>query len=863
MKYILSEEKINPFRPKPFLFVTTHDKNDLSFEKWKKSLENLKESGFGGFVLFNKPQNGFDADSYLSEEYFDMVKNAAKAAKELSLEMWINDGFDFPPGNVAGKIETIAPYLRQKRIMLQGDDVVIKNVEWGFPAFEEPESTELFIKLVYEAYKLKLKEYFGNPIVGFFSDTDNRRVNYEVMFDKKSPMRNYFPWSSNFEKTFYDVYGYDVMPYMKDILKRKDIPQAVDYWEHSGRLMQNWFVAHHKWLTENGLLYTGHTSDSSPFLYNNAPRSSCFTEGRFSDVERNFDYCGTDQELYALDGGKHMRAEKYYVPTVVWGKELKRQKMTGCLDVSEDLRAKQAASTAYLYGKKGVMCEMFAASNFGVEPKFLRQIAAFQIMQGVSFIVPHAYHYRFTGITKYFAPPDFSKNSMLDYSIRELNDELAGWTAMLSQGEQVCPIALIDPTEFVWRGLFNEKEYFNAFTILNRMPYGFNICDTDKLIKGEYSFKVAIAAGIELPLKTKTELLNKGITVLDFVDESALKKNLRCDIEYRGEGTPHFARRLIDGEEFTFIANIESDKPISGEISAYGKNKKITLYPGDIRYFSKNYDDFPEEYEYKTVSNLADIVDVEFTEKNLLPLDVFEVDGKPVLKTDDERLLEFNFKVLHNLSGLRLCIPFRKERAEVKTDGITLQSTIGKIFDEDYLFFGLPELKAGEHKIVIKKDYRFSFYERILIDGEFDVKVKVDSKKTRELMSFYNLTVLAPEKVKIELTKRRNKLSVNKSWALQGQPFYSGGVRYRFEIEAEKDGEYCLNLPEVRDVAELFVNNVFIDKAINPPYFYKFNLNKGKNVISITVYNSFANAMECYLEESGITGGIIIGKELN
>ncbi|MBQ4268142.1 MAG: hypothetical protein IJB97_00665, partial [Clostridia bacterium] len=525
-----------------------------------------------------------------SDKWFDMVEATAKACKTLSLVLWINDGFDFPPGDVAGRVQKIAPELKQRRIKLVDGNPTVEEVSWGFPAFEEKRSTELFIELVYEAYKRRVGKYFGDPLIGFFSDSDNRRVKPPVMFDEKSEMLDYFPWSSNFEAGFMETYGYDVMPYMRDVLLRKDIPQAVDYWEYAGRLYQNWFQAHHEWCKKNGLLYTGHTSDSSPYLYTEAPRCSCFTEGRFSDMQRNFDYTGTDQELYALDGGKHMLRKWYYTPKVVWGEKEYMPKMTDFSLVSNDLRAKQAAATAFLYGKKGAMCEMFAATNFGVEPATLKRIAAYQIMQGVTFVVPHAYHHRFRGETKYFAPPDYSKNSMLQYSIRELNDEIAELTALMAKGESLYPIALIDPTEYVWRGAYYSKAYFEAFGALNRLPYGFTIADEQKIVEGDYGFRVAVAAGIRLSQASKAKLQAKGIVVLDGVDEDELKRIFNdCSVSYSGSGTPHFTRKNIDGEEFTFIANIEDDAPIEGEIAAYGKRKAIKLYPGDVYYISKNY----------------------------------------------------------------------------------------------------------------------------------------------------------------------------------------------------------------------------------------------------------------------------------
>ena len=854
MKYTLTKQEIFPFRPKPFFFITTSDKEQLTQAQMEKTLRDMKEKGFGGIVLFNKPQNGFNKDTYLSDAWFSMVEETAKACKALSLPMWINDGFDYPPGDVAGRVQKVAPHLTQKHIKLIDGKLTVLDATWGFPAFEERESTELFIKFVYEEYEKRVGAYFGDPIVGFFSDTDNRRVKPSAMFKKDSPMRDYFPWSVDFEASFKATYGYDIMPYMTEIIQRKDIPQAVDYWEYAGRLMQGWFRAHRDWLHSRGLEYTGHSSDSSPYLYDEAPRSSCFTEGRFSDAQSIFDYPGTDQELYALDGGKHMIARNYYTPHVIWGEEEYMPKMSKFSDITEDLRAKQTAATAFLYGKKGVMCEMFAATNYGVEPATLKRIAAYQIMQGVTFVVPHAYHYRFTGATKYFAPPDFSSASMLDHSVKELNDWLAEKTCLMAKGTSVFPIALIDPTEYVWRGVYDEKEYFSAFAKLNRLPYGFTICDTRRLLSKDYGFKVAIAAGIAVDEATKQALAEKGIVVLGEKDIENLANYLVCDVSYEGEGTPHFLRKIIDGKEFTFIANIENDEPICGTIKAYGREKKLVLYPGDIRYISAEYDDIPPvKAEGERVAEFPKIAKVTFDAPNILPLEYFKDGEETVLKTEESETLCFPFTAKDTLTDLKLYIPLSANDilTGVVLDGKALAAEKGKVFDEPYLTYTF-HAASGEHCLEIKKKGAFKPYERIFIEGDFDTDVQTDKTEYKRVYTIYNAYVYVPKTASVAIAKRRSTLRTDCSWALQGQPFYSGGVTYSFPLTVKEGGVYGLKLGKVRDVAVLYVNGKKIGKLSCPPYDFTAELQKGENEIAVTVYNSMANAMECYLEKSGL-----------
>lgn len=863
MKYRLTKKQVNSYLPKPFYFITTRDMAEFDRKKIRESLLDLKNCGFNGFILFNKPPKGFDEDHYLNDDWFTMVKLFTIEAKKLKLEMWINDGYDYPPGGVGGQLYKLNPNLPQKRIVLENGVPTVKEVDWGYPAFENPLSPELFHQLVHEKYKKHVGKYFGNPIVGFFTDGDNRRVQPGAMLNPNHPGREYFPWSDTFEETFKAKYGYDIMPFMVDVLNRKDIKEAVDYWEHAGHLYQSWFISNTEWLHQNGLLATGHTGDTSPYLYKDAPRGSSFTEGRFSDAQNVFDFPGTDQELLALDGGKHMVAHNWYSPKAIWGNEIHTPRMERYSDITQDLRAKQTGSTAFIYNKKEVMCEMFAASNYGVSPAELKQIAAFQITQGVTFIVEHAYHYRYYDWSKYFAPPEFSSRAMIGTYINELNHELAELACMMSIGKSVCPIALLDPTEATWRNNFNHTEYFDTFAKLNRLPYGYAICDIDNILNNNLGFKVAIVSGWT-PDKKKLDMIKaKGIMVIDNKSLDKLKDIIPCGVSYVGEGTPHFVRKVIDGEEFTFIANIENETPIRGKIIAYGREKEVLLYQGDVRYISARYDDIPDiPVHGEKVFVLPNEVNANFDDYNRLALERWESNGKAVVKTDEDKEICFPFTAQEELSDNVLYFP--KEAVDkcnkISFDGEELNGEPCLVYDEAYVSYKLPLVTVGEHTIEISRNEAFNQYDVCFMNGNFDVVIASDKTEYKAIFREYNLTTFIPENATVVLSKRRNSLKTDTSWALQGQPFYSGKVTYSFNAELPEKGAYRLVLPKVRDVVEVYVDNKLLKKIYKEPYEFEFKHKQGTANIKIEVVNSFANAMEFYLEESGILNGGYIEK---
>ena len=96
---------INSYRPIPFYFINTREPAALSEGAIFQTMEQLKKDGFGGIVLFNKPPDGFSEKEYLEGQWFEITGYFAEAGKQLGLQIWVNDGFDFPPGDAGGRIQ--------------------------------------------------------------------------------------------------------------------------------------------------------------------------------------------------------------------------------------------------------------------------------------------------------------------------------------------------------------------------------------------------------------------------------------------------------------------------------------------------------------------------------------------------------------------------------------------------------------------------------------------------------------------------------------------------------------------------------------------------------------------------------------
>ena len=816
---------IDDFRPVPFYFINTTDPGYLTYRAVSEAVGNLRKNGFGGCIVFNKPPDGFLREEYLSDKWFDVIENFAKAGRKLKMQIWINDGFDFPPGDAGGRIQRLNPSLKQRRLAAIGkNDFEVRETDWGFPAFEEPESSKLFINLVYEEYYKRLGEYFGNGITGFFSDADCRRINAHIIDQLNN--QPYYPWSRNFTDEFEKKYSYRIEPHLPDIVRQRGSAKVRhDYWQLVGELYSRWFQNNYQWCRKHNLLYSFHTSDTGPFNLRQCPRSSIFAEGSFLHQAKFCDYPGTDHELLVLDGGTHYDS-RYYVPSVSWGSAAK-VKSPDFNITKWDLRAKYTASAAYLYNKPKALCEAFAATNWGATHQDLRRIAAWQIMQGINFFVPHAVHHRFAGATKYFAPPEFLSGS-LKHGLKEFNDGLTRMCYVASQGELASPLAVLDPAESVWRG--KKHCLFELCDKLNRMPFNYIIADETALRREPERFKTLILPGINLEPALSKLLIAEGCIVLN-ADE--LGKLSLPDISFDGGDIHYMLRRLKDGTEMLLAANIWSDYALSGTLRFNGKAFAVELAPGEISVFNVPYEDFRSSDNNIPRLKLPETMPVIWGEDNVVPLAATE---------------DFSFCNTAEIPDPYLIAP---QEMKFSFDGNVLDSGKRyKFFDEDYRKIKLHNGGApGTHLLkMLHSPEKPS--ETAYLRGEFDVDVRTENDFHRQYMDFYNMRLYLPEKFNVTLKPRANRLPPGE-WSGQGAPFYSGSASYTAEIE-HSGGKARLVLGKINGTCSVKLNGRQIAILIWEPFEYILDLRQGINFLEITVTNTLANLLECYKAEGGL-----------
>lgn len=782
--------------PVPFYFLTVSSPDEYSDQNVKTAMQEVKDAGFGGIVFFNKPPLGFNETEYLSDFWFEVTEKFILAARELELEFWVNDGFNFPPGDAAGRIEKVAPDLKQYRLRPNPDgELIAEATPWGFPAFEEKESSSWFHHFVYDEYFKRLGKYFGNGITGFFSDADNRRINAHVM--KQLNGEKYYPWSRNFAAGFKERFGYDIVPELKKLFTGSDPELAADYWQYCGELYQQWFASNHAWCQAHGVKYTFHTSDTGPLKVDDCRRSSAYSEGAPLELLSHSDYPGTDHEILVLDGGTHYDS-RFFTPQVTLGGGEERLNHPQFNNTFWDVRAKLAGSAAYINGADGAMCEMFAATNFGADCNKLSRIAAWQIIQGITFIVPHAVHYRFGGETKYFAPPIFNCGTMRA-AVRQFNERLTQWCHAASAGEYLVDVAVIEPTKEVWRGK-DSRKFFELCDRLNRMAVGYVIVPANAADR----FPLVID-----PLKDENYTLPETVA------------------EFSG-GELAWMPRRINGEKYILAANIWSDKTLSGTVKFDGKVFEAEILPGEIAVFGGPFESYRHIDTRQTIRRISGDVPVEFAASNLIPFE-------SCIEFANEQQLE-----------LTLMLPEGSSAVEFDGEVIAADGVPQMIFDDRYTAVKLVASR-GKHRIAMSAAAEFD--TPVLLSGEFDVKLTTVNDYYTCVKHIYQLNVYAPESAFYELLPRRKTLNTGCGWEKQGQVFYSGEVVYDLGKQDTAVGE-CLDLPGFTGVAELLINGVSAGRRAFAPY--RFELPAGNNSLKLRCWNTMANRMERYACPSGI-----------
>lgn len=441
------------FRPAP-LWVWNEE---MTPEKIKTQLEDLKERGFGG--VFVHPRPGL-ITPYLSEEWLGLFKYAVTLGGQLGLKVWIYDENSYPSGFAGGLVPAARPEfvrsglkatiqkipslagVKEPICLLQqlGEKFVniterVKAGEKGWPEgrywlFEvvrqepspwyggftyvdlmRPGVTEAFLHLTLDAYKRVAGEEFGRTIPGSFQDEA------EIASAGGSMAVNYTPAIfSEFSRRR----GYELLPELPALLEETGDFQQVrhDFYLTCLELfVENWARPYYDYCARNNLWLTGHY------------------------WEHDWPVPRVNPDSMALSGYAQMPGIDILMNE--WSFDVHAQ--FGNARAVRELR-----SVANQLGRKRTLSETYGASGWDLSFFDQKRIGDWEYALGVNFLNQHLSFSTIAGARKRDHPLSFSYHEPWWSAYRLMNDYFGRLSVAMSCGQQLNRILVIEPTTSAW-----------------------------------------------------------------------------------------------------------------------------------------------------------------------------------------------------------------------------------------------------------------------------------------------------------------------------------------------------------------------------------------------------------------------------
>ena len=590
------------FSPMPFWFWNDMlDENEI-----KRQIGEMNEKGVNGFVIH--PRIGIPREiPYMSETYLGYVKCAVEEADRLGMKVLLYDEGMYPSGSAHGMVVEKHPEFATRGIRLEesqnstpeleADEKLlfiftakkisndsldkesiqiyeggelqngyvflhliegfthghIRGIHEGEDDWENPprsadilryEAVSSFIELTHEAYYKTLSEYFGNTVIGIFTDEPSVLGRGE---DKRMK-----PWTVDFSEELERVgiepcdivaMWYDVGEETEKI--RKKYMEAVYH-----RLSKTFYKQLSDWCVSHGIALAGHPGkswDIGLLKYFHIPGQDLV----FRRV--------APEESKALTG-------------------------------PDTVQAKCSADSARHRGRRRNMNECFACGGKdGIEWSFnagdMKWTMDWLLIRGVNMLVPHAFFYSLRGEVRFGErPPDVGMNNIWWKHYNAFSDYIKRMSYMMTDSVNTASVAVLcranEMPFAIAKPLYENQIEFNyleeellkdgSCTIQNgRIKIASQCYDTllieDISLIGDEVERFSQDGGKVIVYDPTGEAHGENMISVSSFEKTLdyLKKDLVITPSAKDLRASHIVK---NGEHFYILVN-EGEKPITGEIS--------------------------------------------------------------------------------------------------------------------------------------------------------------------------------------------------------------------------------------------------------------------------------------------------------
>ncbi len=245
-------------------------------------------------------------------------------------------------------------------------------------------STQAYIDEVYESHWANLSEYFGNVLVGFFSD-EPEFGNHSAQTGWDFPREKagiHYPWHDTVHEQLTALYGGDalrnLLPLWFDFDSLPCQQYRIDYMNIiTDGYAKNFTGLIADWCHAHGVQFIGHIIED-----NNAHYRTFHSAGHYFKALGPQDMAGIDVVLHQILPGL---TECDHAARI-------GQRTANAKFFNYTL-AKLASSLAHItpHMQKRAMCEIFGAYGWAEGTQIMKYLADHMLVRGINYFVPHAF----------------------------------------------------------------------------------------------------------------------------------------------------------------------------------------------------------------------------------------------------------------------------------------------------------------------------------------------------------------------------------------------------------------------------------------------------------------------------------------
>lgn len=309
------------FTPYPFWLLN----DELEEGELIRQIDDFKAHGIYGFIPH--PRMGLSRNiPYMSERWLDLVELCVKYAKEQGMTVILYDEASYPSGSCCGQVVAADPSFASRCLRMndlndytlgEGERIVatvgghvfiegftggtIRGVHEGqddgqpdAPASADllnPKATATFIELTHEKYFRRLGKYFGETIIGIFTDEPS-------LTGRRNVIKGSISWTAEFLYDFIEAGGCtEWLPLLFGPENEENAPARLAYNRAiRSRLAECYYKPLSDWCKNHAIVLTGHPA-----------------HGGETDVQRFFGIPGQDLVWRWVEPGTELTAPESVV----------------------------------------------------------------------------------------------------------------------------------------------------------------------------------------------------------------------------------------------------------------------------------------------------------------------------------------------------------------------------------------------------------------------------------------------------------------------------------------------------------------------------------------------------------------------